>query len=152
MTLTIIFWSNAFIAIKFGLRELSPLGLTAFRFILASAFFLIALLLFPKSRIPTSKELPLLLVLALLEGASYHILLNYGEQFVPAGTASLIIGSSPIFTAILASIFLKEKLGSLGILGIAISFSGLFLISWKGTPNGLGMGAWQGFLAILGAS
>jgi drug/metabolite transporter (DMT)-like permease len=152
MTLTIIFWSNAFIAIKFGLRELSPLGLTALRFILASAFFLIALLLFPKSRIPTSKELPLLLVLALLGGASYHILLNYGEQFVPAGTASLIIGSSPIFTAILASIFLKEKLGSLGILGIAISFSGLFLISWQGTPNGLGMGAWQGFLAILGAS
>lgn len=152
MILTILMWSNAFIAIKFGLRELSPLGLTALRFLLASTFFLIALFSFSQNRTPSLKELPRLLILALLGGASYHILLNYGEQFVPAGTASLIIGASPIFTAILASIFLKEKLGSLGIFGIIISFAGLFLVSWNGNPNGLGMGAWQGLLAVLGAS
>jgi drug/metabolite transporter (DMT)-like permease len=48
---------------------------------------------------------------------------------VTAGSAGMIIGSVPIFTAMLATVFLKERLKPWGWAGIAISFLGVSLIS-----------------------
>lgn len=153
MGLSVLLWANAFIGIKLGLSELSFLSLTTLRFFFASLFFVAALLL-TQGRIPfpRRKELPILILLAILGGALYHIALNYGELFIPAGTASLIIGSSPIFTAILASLFLKDRLGWIGVLGIALAFAGLFLISWKGSGGGLDFSNLKGVAAVLVAT
>ena len=70
-----------------------------------------------------------MLALLGLEGiALYHLTLNWGEVTVQAGTASLLLNTSPIFTALLAALFLGERLRPLGWLGIAISFAGVALI------------------------
>jgi len=153
MGLSVLLWANAFIGIKLGLRELSFLSLTTLRFFFASLFF-VATLLLTKGRIPLPrrKELPLLVLLAIIGAALYHIALNYGEQSIPAGTASLIVGSSPIFTAILASFFLKDRLGWIGVLGITMAFIGLFLISWKGSSGGLDFSNLKGVAAVLVAT
>jgi drug/metabolite transporter (DMT)-like permease len=153
MMLGVLLWANAFIGIKLGLRELSFLSLTTLRFFFAALFFIPILILSErKFPLPTRQELPMLILLAFLGGALYHVALNFGEQSVTAGTASLLIGSSPIFTAILASLFLKDRLGWLGALGIVLAFGGLFLISWKGTGGGLDFHDLQGVLAVLTAT
>jgi drug/metabolite transporter (DMT)-like permease len=59
----------------------------------------------------------------------YHLALNFGETAVSAGAASLIIASGPVFTAILARVFLNERLTRWGWLGIAIAFSGVAIIT-----------------------
>jgi drug/metabolite transporter (DMT)-like permease len=59
----------------------------------------------------------------------YHLCLAFGQQTVTAGAASLLNASSPIFTALLATTFLGEKLTAQAWLGIAISFTGAALIS-----------------------
>ena len=46
-----------------------------------------------------------------------------------AGSASLIIASVPVFTALLAAAFLGERPGFLGWIGTAVSFGGVALIS-----------------------
>ncbi|MEJ9149100.1 DMT family transporter, partial [Bacillus thuringiensis] len=61
----------------------------------------------------------------------YHIALNYGEKTVNAGSASLIISVTPIVTAILASVFLNDKMKLNGWLGGVISFAGIALISFS---------------------
>ncbi|MED2151367.1 DMT family transporter, partial [Bacillus thuringiensis] len=61
----------------------------------------------------------------------YHISLNYGEKTVNAGSASLIVSVTPIVTAILASIFLNEKMKLNGWIGGVISFIGIALISFS---------------------
>jgi len=153
MILTVLFWGNAFVGIKVALRDMAPLDLTILRFFLASLFFLLAMLLnFRGLPLPRKRDMLRLVLLGLLGGVIYHVFLNFGEQFIPAGTASLIIGSSPIFTAILASIFLKEKLNLTGIMGIILAFLGLFLVSWKGSGEELGVGSVLGLLAVLGSS
>ena len=41
--------------------------------------------------------------------ALYNALLNTGEQTVSAGAASFIVNTLPIFTALLAAVFLGER-------------------------------------------
>jgi len=54
----------------------------------------------------------------------YHYALNIGETVIPAGPAGLIIGTYPIFTLFLASIFVNEKLTVNKVVGAAIAFAG----------------------------
>jgi drug/metabolite transporter (DMT)-like permease len=61
--------------------------------------------------------------------------LNYGEQFVSAGAASLIIATIPIYVVILAVVFLKEHISIKMGLGIFISLTGVIIISLWGNPE-----------------
>jgi len=65
----------------------------------------------------------------------YHLGLNYGEQYISASAASLIIATIPIFIVILAIPFLKEKITLKIIFGVLLSLTGVVLISIFGTPN-----------------
>ena len=79
----------------------------------------------------------------------YTVLLNFGELTVSAGPASFIINANPIFTAVLAMLFLGERLSRLAWLGTIISFAGMGLIAFG---EGEGFALDQGALLILGAA
>jgi len=44
------------------------------------------------------------------------------------GTAAILLYSSPAFAVLLAWVFLKEALGVLRVLALALSFGGIFLV------------------------
>jgi drug/metabolite transporter (DMT)-like permease len=79
--------------------------------------------------LPRRTDLPLIILGSLIGITVYHISLAYGEQTVTAASASFIIGAVPIFTAILATLTLREKLSIRQWTGIGISFFGIALIS-----------------------
>ena len=39
----------------------------------------------------------------------YQLLLNAGERVVPAGTASLLVATAPVYASLLAVAFLGER-------------------------------------------
>src|SRR5215212_3388908 len=81
------------------------------------------------------------------------VALNYGQLTASAGAASLIVASIPIFTAVLAAAFLRERLDALGWSGIAVGFPGVALISiGEGGGFGLNAGALLVLLAAVSAS
>jgi drug/metabolite transporter (DMT)-like permease len=83
----------------------------------------------------------------------HHVALNYVEITVTAGSASLLIASVPIFTALLAKVFLKERLSNRGWLGIFISFAGIALISLgEGENFAIDIGALTIILAAVSVS
>ena len=61
--------------------------------------------------------------------AIYTTLLNFGELTVSAGAASFIINVAPIFTAIMAMLFLGERFSRLAWAGTLVSFAGIGLIA-----------------------
>ena len=71
----------------------------------------------------------MMLLLGFLGFFVYHVGLNAGEVVVPAGPASFIIASVPVFSTLLAVIFLRERLTLPGWVGVVISFCGVALIS-----------------------
>jgi len=137
IALPIIFWAFAFPFIKVGLTELSPVNLTIMRLFTVCGIFLVFLLLAPKRFTAIKKKdiIPLFL-LGFLGLVVYHLGLNYGEQYISASAASLIIATIPIFTVIFAFIALKEKITKKITFGIPISLIGVIIISLTGTSNG----------------
>ncbi len=134
---TMIMWAMAFVAIKY-LEDVGvePVELTLLRFMLAAIGFSILLVgLRVKARLPGIKgkeEWARLIMISLLGVACYHLCLNYGEQFTTAGTASIIIASSPAMTFLLAILLLKERSSSRRIAGLTLAFVGVVVLVLMG--------------------
>jgi len=125
---TLVFWASAFAGIGAGLKAYAPKYLILFRFLVASTV-LAGYALLTRMRLPEKRDLPAILFLGFLGITVYHIALVYGQVTVTAGAASLLIASGPIFTALLAKVFLGERLRVWGWLGILVSLLGVVLIA-----------------------
>lgn len=125
--LTILFWASAFAGIGAGLRSYAPGELALLRYLVASLAFVILGKIYG-IRLPKWQDLPIFVLLGLLGVSGYHTALSYGQQIVSAGSASLMIASAPIFAAIWAVLFLRERLTLWGWLGILTSFIGIAVI------------------------
>jgi drug/metabolite transporter (DMT)-like permease len=136
ISLPIVFWAFAFPLIKIGLNELNPINLTILRMFIVCLSFLIILFLKPISITKLDrKDIPFLFFLGFFGVICYHFALNYGEQYISAGAASLIITTIPIFIVFLALIFLSEKISFNIILGILFSSLGVIIIILYGSTN-----------------
>jgi drug/metabolite transporter (DMT)-like permease len=82
-----------------------------------------------RMRMPERRDIPAVFLLGFLGFAFYNVALNIGERSIESGPAALLIQTSPIWTALLASVFLRERLNAFGWIGIGIGFCGAFLIS-----------------------
>jgi len=148
MGVTLLFWSSAFAGIRAALRTYTPTHLVLFRFLVASAVFAVYAAL-TRMRMPDKRDLPAILLIGFLGITVYHVALVYGQVTVTAGAASLLIASGPIFTALLATAFLGERLRIWGWVGIVLSFIGVSLIA---LGEGKGMKFDPGaFLILLSA-
>ena len=54
-------------------------------------------------------DLPLIALCGLAGMTGYQLLLNAGERVVPAGTASLLVATAPVYASLLAVAFLGEQ-------------------------------------------
>ncbi len=128
MFILAILWGSAFPGIKIGLEGLSAGHLTLARFLVASLSFIPYLLINKRRLWPKRQDIPFFLLLGLLGISIYHTALNFGELYVTAGAASLIIATAPALTAIVAYFLIGDRLPLLGWLGIIVSFAGVILI------------------------
>ena len=138
--LTLIVWASAFIGIRLAVREYPPGALALVRFAVAS----LALAAFSPFapggaiRLPERRDLPGLLVMGFVGISCYHVALNAVERTVSAGSASLIASLNPIFTSLIASIWLRERLQLRAWAGVLIGFAGAGLVA-AGESRGLGL-------------
>jgi len=124
----IFFWASAFAGIRAGLTAYTPGHLALLRFLVAS-LVLAGYAAVTRLRLPEKRDLPAVLGLGFVGISVYHVALSYGEVTVTAGAASLLIAAGPVFTALLAAVFLGERLKLPGWAGIGISFAGAALIA-----------------------
>ena len=66
--------------------------------------------LFTRMRLPDRGDLGRIAIAGLTGITIYHVALNYGEMTVQAGAASLLIAAGPVFTALMSTAFLGERL------------------------------------------
>ena len=125
---TMLLWASAYAGIRAGLVSYTPGQLAVFRFLTASLVLAVYAGL-AHFRRPAVRDLPGLVVIGILGVSFYNLALNYGETRVVAGAASLLIASVPIWTALLARFFLRERLTVVGWLGVFVSFTGVALIA-----------------------
>lgn len=145
-------WGSAFPMIKLGLEDFSAPHFTLLRHLVASLTFAPLLLLFKARLLPQRRDLPYFLLLGAVGFLTYHLALNYGEQQVSAGAASLIIATAPAMTAILAAFMAGDRLPFAGWIGSAISFLGVALIVLGDGRDALAAGfSLYGLLIVIAA-
>lgn len=145
--ITIVFWASAFAGIRAGLTTYSPGSLALFRFLVASAVLMVYAAVWG-IRMPGKRDLPFIFFCGFLGISLYHVSLNYGEITVTAGSASFLIGTVPIFSALMAMVYLGERLAFRAWIGIAVSFCGVVLIT-LGEGEGIGISLDYGAFFVL---
>ena len=148
LAFTLVVWASAFAGIRAGLRAYSPANLAILRFLVASVVLGIYAGI-AHFRRPAMRDIPGLVLTGAIGITFYNIALNYGETHVTAGAASLLIASTPIWTALAARFWLREKLTAIGWCGVFISFLGVALIS---SGEGAGIHFSSQALVILAAA
>jgi drug/metabolite transporter (DMT)-like permease len=73
--------------------------------------------------------------LGLLGVGVYHLSLNYGEHFISANVASLIIASMPVMVVIGSRLVLGEPLTRTKWAGIGLALSGVVVLVALGSPD-----------------
>jgi drug/metabolite transporter (DMT)-like permease len=121
---TIVLWASVYLALKISLAAFSPGEVGFLRSFLGSVVLLVQARMVGMP-LPTRAQWPEIAIIGAVGFFLYPIFLNYGQLFVDAGTTSLIINATPAITALIAILFLGERLPLLGGLGILISFAGV---------------------------
>jgi drug/metabolite transporter (DMT)-like permease len=138
-----IVWGSTFLAIAVVVRDLPPFLAMALRHLVAGA------LLFAWVWWRRGGELRLgrreWAAAFIFGGALFlvgHGLLAWAQQDVPSGIAALLVGTIPLWFAILARLFLGETLGRRALLGLVLGFAGLvLLVDPSGTAGAEPIGA-----------
>ncbi len=133
MTITSLFWAGAFIAGKLGVTELTPVVLTFFRFLFASIIMIIIMIKYEKKKWTIKKEDWFsVLLLGIVGMAGYQILFFTALKYTQAGNASILAATNPLISAVLAAVFVNERLEikRIGVLLLALIGVILTISSW----------------------
>lgn len=124
-------WGAGYVATKIGLHYAAPFTFLALRFAFGLAC-LVPVVLVWKPRWPASAaELGHIAVAGTLMHAVQLGGSHYAQYLgMSAGVAALVISSQPLFTAVIASRFLREKLKPGQWLGIFAGLAGVALVVW----------------------
>jgi drug/metabolite transporter (DMT)-like permease len=143
-----LLWSFAFVAGKIGVTDCPPLILLAARFSLAGILILgITALRGEAWSSLTWRDAAIFAILGVANNALYLGLVYTGLQTVSAGLGGLIVSANPVFTAILAAVFLGEALTWRKVIGLLLGIAGVGFIVWH--RMSVGSDDWHGILFTL---
>lgn len=149
--LAVLFWGASFIATKYLLDELTQETIISMRLILAILFLLMIALFQKRDFSINLNSHSYILLLAII--AVFHLWIQVtGLKFTTASNTGWIIGTAPIFMALLGLFFFKEKLNALKVTGIIIATFGLLLLVGNGNPTNIDLIKNKGDLLVLSSA
>jgi drug/metabolite transporter (DMT)-like permease len=150
----IVLWGISFVATKAALRELAPAPLVFLRFGMGAALLVGLLAARGELKRPPKSAWRDLIVLGFFAVFVHQMLQAHGLQHTSAVTTGWLIGLIPIWAAILAAIFLGERLTPLRVTGLVVGFLGAVLVITRGRvgPEFLSLPSTRGDLLILAST
>jgi drug/metabolite transporter (DMT)-like permease len=128
-------WAGSFVAVRMTVKEISPVDLGFLRFLVATPFMVLILLLSKKETRLPAKELLSLSVLGLTGVTLLYIFQFIGIEYTTASTSAVLINTNVIFIVLLSATFLKEKFPLRKSAGIALSFVGILVVIFAQMTN-----------------
>jgi drug/metabolite transporter (DMT)-like permease len=150
LLLMALIWGVNFSVVKYGTTALAPLAYNGIRVGLAAVALLLVARV-AREAWPRGRDLWVLLGLGLLGNGLYQLFFIEGVARTRAGTAALVLASSPAFIALLGRLRGTERVRPIGALGIALSIGGVGLVLFGNSRNPEeGAASFLGALLVLG--
>lgn len=145
-------WGPSFLFIKVAVQEIPPLTLVVGRVGIA-ALLLLVILWVQGRRLPKFGPVWIhFAVMALVQNALPFTLFNWGEQYIDSALAAILNGTTPLFTILLAHIFVDDDHLTLGkMLGVLVGFGGLIILIMPSLVGGIEATTW-GLMAVTVAA
>jgi drug/metabolite transporter (DMT)-like permease len=127
-------WGGSFVFMRVAVPGLGPLWLAESR--VALAFIALFALALAKRRVPALRERWRdYLVIGVVNSALPFALFCFAEQYVGASTAAILNATSPFFAAIVAVLWLKDRLSPAKLAGMGMGIGGvILLVGWQPEP------------------
>jgi drug/metabolite transporter (DMT)-like permease len=144
-----LFWGMSFIWTSRLLASFAPVTVIFIRLLLSSAFLFGLMAVTGHSFRIRREDILLLAGSAVFNPFLYFLGENFGVKYTSPTVSSVIIATIPLFSPIMAWVFLRERINMINIAGILISFTGV-AVMLAGRDMDLS-GEGRGVLALFGA-
>ena len=134
-------WGASFLFIRVGVTDFGVAPLMALRVGIGALSLAIVLIVRRPLRESLStlrsRAVPLVIV-GILNSAAPFCLFAYAELTLSAGVTSVINASTPLWGALVAFLWLKDRLSALRSLGLVVGFLGVLMLVWDqiASPHG----------------
>lgn len=128
---TIMIWGTTFVSTKVLLNDFTPIEILVFRFIMG---FIALMIVFPHKMQVKERKHELYFIAAGITGVTlYYLLENIALTYTYASNVGVIGSLAPIFTAVVAFIFLREEALRINFFfGFIVALVGIYFISFNG--------------------
>ena len=149
LLVVMVLWAACFPLITIGLDLAPHLAFAALRAALAGVC-LIALGALCHRPVPVGARPWFLIVVVGLGATSMGFFgMFHAAEFVSPGLATVIANVQPIVAAVLAYVFLEERLKATGRIGLAVGLAGISVVAWPGLAGDDARGYSQGIAYVL---
>ncbi|MBU1109204.1 MAG: EamA family transporter [Candidatus Riflebacteria bacterium] len=148
VALAALIWGAAYPLTKLVLADTPPILLGFLRFLLAGLFFMVSEQSLPLRDV-AQEDRKCFIKLAFWGVFLLVLGMNFGLVWAPGIAASLLSGTPPLFTVVLAAIYLGEKLRLAQFVSIGLALSGLALLGGDVSTNQAGLLPWQIWVGCL---
>lgn len=152
-----VIWGSQFVFNELAIHSFPPLTVATGRVLIGFITLALIVLAFPKSpltRSESTKRQPwgLYCVIAVAEAILPCFLIPWGQQHVDSSIAAILLATVPIFTLVLAPLFVKEESwGVIAALSVVVGFVGVVVLVAPNIEGDL-LANIVGELAILGGA
>lgn len=123
----VLVWASAFPAIQVAAPAMGAIGLSFARLLVATVA-LVMLAAIARARLPRMRDLGWVVSCGFFGMTAYQLLLNWGELYVPAGTASIIVAAAPLVSVAVARVWFRERVTATTIIGSGIALAGVVFV------------------------
>ena len=150
LVLTMLIWGGTYVVTKAGLDELPPMLFALLRFGVASVVLLPLALWRGRPIREVHRSWQTLLLMAVAGVGLYYVGFNLALDHTTASQGALVQSSIPAITAIMAVIWLHERLPPRRIVGIGLAVAGVILVVARSNSDGGGRDPLIGNLLMFG--
>ena len=122
-------WGSAFVAIEYSVDTFPPFIIAFGRIFLAS-LFLLFFVFWKKLSFPRDiKTWSILILIGILNSAVPFYLISWGQQYISASTASVMLAVGPFIALVMSHYILKDERFTLyKLIGVLLGFAGVFIL------------------------
>ena len=130
-------WGASFLFMRMGASEFGPFPTAGLR-VLAAAAFLIPIMVLKGEWPALRQHWKRVLLAGVINSAIPFALFAWAVMHITTGLTSILNATVPLFGALVAWIWLGERIQRLRWVGLMLGFLGVALLAWK-APGGAGM-------------
>ncbi len=135
----VVVWGLSWPISKIGLNYISPWGFVAGRLVIGTLSMFIITTAAGRFVWPRYQDLPIILVISLLQITFFMLFVNFGLHYVDAGRSAILAYTTPIWVIPVAIFFFDEKVTAFQWVGFLLGLIGIVIlicpwsVNWSNT-------------------